>query len=192
MDEANPNSDSFERLQKGDPQAAAKLFARYSQRLTRLAEQHLSQRVASRVDGEDVVQSAFRTFFRRSAQGEFKIDSANHIWRLLVRITLLKARAKARHHTAAMRDVRAETAGSGEAWRHEIAARQPGPEEAAMLLDEVELLLQGLPPLFANVLQQRLQGYRISEISSQLGISRQSIYEVLKQLQQRIEKNAAG
>src|SRR6516162_16394 len=113
MDAASPISDLVERLRDGDPQAAEEIFARYAQRLTALAEQHLSRKLAARLDGQDVVQSVFRTFFRRSAAGEFRIDSSDELWRLLVQITLQKARAKARHHTAAVRDVTAEAPGGG-------------------------------------------------------------------------------
>ena len=34
-----------------------------------------------------MVQSAFRTFYRRNAQGEFHIDSSVDLWRLLETIT---------------------------------------------------------------------------------------------------------
>src|SRR4051794_5340188 len=121
-DPADPAPDLLQKLRDGDPHAAEALFALYARRLTRIAEEHLSARLAGRLDGSDVVQSVFRTFFRRSAEGEFRIDSSAQLWRLLVRITLLKARAKGRHHTAGIRNVRAEAGvgggagGSGEEW----------------------------------------------------------------------------
>src|SRR5262245_34433015 len=71
-----------------DAQVVALLFERYARRLAHLAEQHLSRKLAGRLDGEDVVQSVFRTFFRRSALGEFRIDSSDQIWRLLVKMTV--------------------------------------------------------------------------------------------------------
>ena len=86
------------------------VFARYARRLALLAARRLSQRVAARADGEDVVQSVFRTFFRRCARGDFRIDGSADLWRLLVTITVRKARASARRHTAGRRDVNAEAA----------------------------------------------------------------------------------
>src|SRR5262245_5918520 len=114
MDEAEPIAELLERCRRGDAAAAEALFARYARRLTGLAEQHLSRKLAGRVGGEDVVQSVFRTFFRRLADGDFRIDSTAQIWRLLVTITLRKAGAQGRYHTAAVRDVSAEQAGGGE------------------------------------------------------------------------------
>src|SRR5690348_2853158 len=89
-----------EGLRGADPGIAEEIFARYARGLVRVAQQHLSRKVAGRVDGEDVVQSALRTFFRRGERGDFRIDSSGQLWRLLVRITLMKARAQARFHTA--------------------------------------------------------------------------------------------
>ena len=100
----------LQRVRDGDSQAGQELFSRYSKRLIALASQQLSQKLASRVDAEEVVQSAFRSFFRRDVRGDFKIDAGDHLWRLLVKLTLDKARAKARYHSAGMRDVGAEIA----------------------------------------------------------------------------------
>ena len=90
----DPLSNLIPGLRDGDPKAAEAVFARFAQKLTRFAEQHLSAKLAGRLDGSDVVQSVFRTFFHRSTEGEFKIDSTAQLWQLLVKITLLKARAK--------------------------------------------------------------------------------------------------
>src|SRR5438132_1596809 len=77
-----------DRLRRRDPAAAEHVFARYAGQLVRVAEQHISRRLAGRVDGEDVVQSVFRTFFRRAEAGQFRIDSSVQLWQLLVRITV--------------------------------------------------------------------------------------------------------
>lgn len=192
MGEIKPLTELAQRLHAGDPQAAGELFANYAQRLTHLAEQHLSRAMTARVDSEDVVQSVFRTFFRRHGRGEFRIDSTLQIWRLLVKITLLKVRAKARHHTAAKRDARVEVARRDDDWLHEAITQEPGPEEAASLVDQIETLLHGLPALHGQVLQLRLQGHTVAEIAPQLGVSRQTVYRTLDLLQQRLTRNAAS
>jgi RNA polymerase sigma factor (sigma-70 family) len=190
MNEEVPVADLLQRFQAGDQRAAEELFARYAQRLTRLAEQHLSRKLAGRLDGEDVVQSVFRTFFRRSADGEFRIDSSAQLWQLLVKITLLKARAKGRYHTADKRDAGAEQPGGAEDWLPQAVAHDPGPEEAAVLVDQIESLLRGLPPLHAQVLEHRLEGRNVTDIASQLGVSRVTVHRVLNLLQQRLETSA--
>ncbi len=185
--EGDPVPDLIRQLREGDPKGADELFAQYARRLTRVAEQHLTRKLAGRIDGEDVVQSVFRTFFRRSAEGEFRIDGSAQLWRMLVKITLLKARAKARHHTAEKREVGAEASSGELEWLAEAATREPGPLEAALLVDEIEILLRGLPPLYSHVLDLRLQGHGPSEIASTLSISRQTVHRALSLLRQRLE-----
>src|SRR5262245_16859408 len=90
MEETDPVADWIRRWSAGDQVAAGQLFDRYAARLTQIAGQHLSRKLAGREDGEDVVQSVFRTFFRRSTEGHFQIDSSAQLWRLLVKITLQK------------------------------------------------------------------------------------------------------
>jgi RNA polymerase sigma factor (sigma-70 family) len=174
-----------ERLQRGDPEAAEKVFARYADGLARLASQNLSPRLAARLDSADVVQSAFRTFFRRSGLGEFRIDSSTQLWRLLARITLLKARAHARRHLAGQRDVRAEAPAGDEASRPEAPSLQPGPAEQAVLLDQIEKLLDGLQPEYGELLRFRLEGHSVSDVAREMGLSRQSVHRMLNVLQER-------
>jgi RNA polymerase sigma factor (sigma-70 family) len=181
----------LERWRAGDASAAEQLYKSYAQRLTRLAEQHLSQKLAGRLDGSDVVQSVFRTFFRRSTSGEFQIDSSGQLWRLLVKITLLKVRARSRQQTAHMRNPVAEVP-EGAAWLAEALAREPGPDDAAALLDQIEVLLRGLQPQFGQVLEMRLQGHSVAEIAAHLGLSRQAIYRMLDLLQHRLRREVSN
>jgi len=184
MDAEPRITDLLPLLPAGDDQAARAIFDRYSDRLVRLAGQHLSRRLAGRVDGEDIVQSAFRTFFRRGNEGEFRIDSSAQLWQLLVRITILKARAKARYHTAGVRDAGAER--PADAGTFDPTAYNPGPEEAAALVDQVEVLLRGLPPLYGQLLGLRLEGRTVTDVADDLGVSRQTVHRALNLLQDRL------
>ncbi len=99
MNEAPSSAELVLRLREGEPQAAEKLFTLYSAKLSRLAEQYLGRKMAGRLDGDDVVQSVFRTFFRRCLEGQFSIDSSSQLWRLLVGVTLRKVRGEVRFHS---------------------------------------------------------------------------------------------
>jgi hypothetical protein len=172
------------RLRDADPTVAEEIFARFSNRLAGLARQHLHQRLAARLDEQDVVQSALRTFFRRAAKGEFRIDTSTDLWRLLARITVVKAREQARFHTAQQRNVAAETPATGSDLLP-IPAAEPGPLEQAVLIDQIEALLAGLPPLYGQLLQSRLEGGTVMAIADELGLSRQSVYRMLDFLGRR-------
>ena len=170
-------------LPAGDDRAARAVFDRYSDRLVRLAGKHLSQRLAGRVDPEDVVQSVFRTFFRRGADGEFHLDGSAQLWQLLVKITVLKARARARFHTADRRDAGAEQAPAD---GFDAATPEPGPEEAVILVDQIDALLRGLPAVYAQVLGLRLQGRNVTDVADELNLSRQTVHRALNLLQDRL------
>ncbi len=179
MESDLPSTRLNDRLRERSPGVADQVFARYAERLVHVAEQHLSRRLACRVGGEDVVQSVFRTFFRRAEAGEFRIDSTAQLWRLLVKITVLKTRAKARHHTAGMRNAAAEVGGDpAEVLAHAVG-REPGPGEAAELVDQIEALLKDLPAEYAKALELRLSGDSVAEVATQMGLSRQGVYRML-------------
>jgi DNA-directed RNA polymerase specialized sigma24 family protein len=90
-----------------------------------------------------------------------------------------------------MRDVAAEAAGGGAALLRQAVAHEPGPEEAAALIDQIEKLLGGLPPLYHALLQMRLDGHSVSDTAARLGISRRTVHRGLHLLQQRLARDAA-
>ena len=65
----NELPDLFGRVCTGDEKAADDLFDRFVDRLTALARDRRSPKLARRVDPEDIVQSAFRSFFRNARGG---------------------------------------------------------------------------------------------------------------------------
>jgi RNA polymerase sigma-70 factor (ECF subfamily) len=191
MNPDDPVSAFVRRLGAGDADASEQLFAQYATRLVRLAERHLSAEVAARADAEDVVQSVFRTFFRRHARGEFRIDSSAELWRLLVTITLREVRSQARRHTAGIRDVSAEVR-DAESPLAGALSREPGPEEASVLMEEIDALLRGLPERYAEILSLRLEGYSVAEIATRLALCRQTVYRALELFQQRLKASSGG
>src|SRR5438105_5890518 len=100
----------MKRWQAGDQQAATDLFRRYAERLIALARRRLSTRLLCRVDAEDVVQSACRSFFSAASAGQFDVKCGGDLWQLLVVITLRKLRNQVQRHTRHKRSVAAERA----------------------------------------------------------------------------------
>ena len=102
-------------------------------------------------------------------------------------ITLAKVRDLARRHTAAKRDVQAEV-GGGSDWMLESLAGEPGPVEAAALVDQIETILCGLPDAHGEILALALEGYSRTEIAEKMNVSRQTVYRVLTLLRERLER----
>jgi ECF sigma factor len=62
------------RVREGDDEAAAVIFQRFVNQLAAHAHRHLAPAVRRQTDPEDVVQSVYRTFFRRARKGQFRLD----------------------------------------------------------------------------------------------------------------------
>src|SRR5436190_2378792 len=79
---SSASADLLHRLRRGDEDAATAVFERYVERLTRLARSRLATKLASRVDPEDIVLSAYRSFFVAARQGRFELERGGDLWRL--------------------------------------------------------------------------------------------------------------
>src|SRR5688572_26480006 len=119
-------SELVRRLRKGDDTLASELFQRYARRLIGLARSHLDSQLRQKVDPEDVVQSVYKSLFRRLETEQVEAPNWDSLWYLLTVMTLRKCANQAEHLHAAKRDVRREvpidpTAGDhAETWRHAI------------------------------------------------------------------------
>jgi hypothetical protein len=101
--------------------AARVIWQRYFRDLLELAGNHLNQRIRRREDEEDVLQSMYKSFCLRQQRGEFDLASRDALWKLLVTITLRKARNAAKKQMREKRDVGREQTisdqGDGESGR---------------------------------------------------------------------------
>lgn len=96
----------LDRFRLGDQDAALQLYYRYADRLMRLASKSTPAELAPRFDPEDIVQSVFRTFFRRAAKGQYEAPEGDELWKLLLVMALNKVRSRAAFHRARKRDIR--------------------------------------------------------------------------------------
>jgi RNA polymerase sigma factor (sigma-70 family) len=174
------SAELLSRYCRGDEDAAQEIFRRYVERLTRLARSRLSPRLAGRTDPEDVVLSAWRSFFVGARAGRFSLRRSGDLWRLLVSITMHKLYRQARRHTAERRSVAAEQ--SLERTAEELlptAGREPTPEEAVALADELELVMSRLDACGRRVLELRLQGEPLDAIAEDTGRSERTVRRLL-------------
>jgi RNA polymerase sigma-70 factor, ECF subfamily len=186
--------DAIGGLRVGDQQAATEIYQRYAQRLIGLAHRRLDATLQAKADPESVVQSVFRSFFVRQAQGQFDLDDWDSLWSLLVRITVRKCCRVAATYRAERRDVRREV-GQEPAQdvgleKDQALAREPTPEEATILADLLERLMQGLDDTQQTILAQRLQGYTVREISASVGRTERTVHRVLGQVRASLQRLA--
>ncbi len=159
-----------------DQQAIAELVARYRDRLLALARRRLAPALGRRLDADDAVQSAWRSFFRRDAQTPYPVATDAELWGLLAAIARNKVRrAVERHHDADRRSVAAERPfGSAESLHRlapAAAAPEPTPDEAAAMDDELNHFLDRLPDDHRAVAELWLAGAGVAETADALGKS---------------------
>jgi RNA polymerase sigma-70 factor (ECF subfamily) len=183
--EGSSDESLLRRFQRGDADASTELYLRYADRLRALAESQSSPALARRVGPEEIVQSVFRTFFRRAAQGEYAIPDGEELWKLLLVIALNKVRAHGAYHRAAKRDVRKTEAGAP--FDHAIEARADRDENALTVLRMVvEEFLENLPPAHHRMVELRIEGYEVAEIAATVERSKRSVERVLQDFRAKL------
>jgi RNA polymerase sigma-70 factor (ECF subfamily) len=182
-------------LRRGDPDAARQVFDRFARRLIALAGARLEERLGRKEDPEDVIQSVFRSFFRRQRAGQFDLDGWDNLWTILVVITLRKCHNRAEYYHAKCRDIAREISlggledGPGHA---SPIDREPTPEEAAVLAETVELMLRRLEPRDRDILAYHLQGCSAEEISARVGRACRTVRRTLERIRRALERMQAG
>jgi len=181
-------------LSSDDPvvrNAAARLiWERYFRDLLELARKNLDKRIRLRTDEEDVAQSMFKSFCLRQQRGEFDLAGRDELWRLLVTITINKARNAAKAQRRDKRDVVREQALSGSDetgsafWvLEQLEAADPSPAVAAELNEALEHRLHALAdPDLRQIALLRLEGYTNIEIAGRLDCVERSVERKLARI----------
>lgn len=183
----------IESLKANDPRAAEMVFQRFSAQLVGLAQQRLGWRLNRKLDPEDVVQSAFKSFFRMQASDELAFENCDALWGLLSLITIRKCGHRIEHFRAACRSVDAERSavqhvGDVDASRAdwEAVARDPSPSQAMMLTETIDELLRPLTERDRRIVTLALQGSTVPQISQEIDRSERMVQRVLKTLKSEL------
>jgi DNA-directed RNA polymerase specialized sigma24 family protein len=170
------------RIKSGCEPAAAELWNHFYARLIGLARRKLQGTPRRVVDEEDVVLSAFETFFRRAQEGQFpQLHDRHDLWQLLVKITERKALDQLRYQGRAKRGggvVRGESvffeAGSAETkcGIERMPSAEPTAEFAAMVTENLRGLLDLLTDdELRRIALLKMEGWTNEEIACRINRS---------------------
>jgi RNA polymerase sigma factor (sigma-70 family) len=173
--------------------AARLIWTRYFRDLLELARHNLNKRIRRREDEEDVLQSMYKSFCLRQQRGEFDLASRDALWKLLVTITLRKARNAAKKQMREKRDVGREQtiAGqddgeSGQWVLEQMDSSGPSPAEAALLNEALERRLEALDDVqLTEIALWRLEGYTNREIADRLDCTERSVERRMERIRNR-------
>lgn len=92
------------KLQAGDPDAAHQLWSRYYPKLVQTASKYLRGSTDPAIEGEDVAQSAFQSFYRSAIAGDYlEVGNREELWKLLMIFAIKRIK---RHRSAEESQVR--------------------------------------------------------------------------------------
>jgi RNA polymerase sigma-70 factor (ECF subfamily) len=177
------------RLRAGDDAAAGEVVARFSLRLAGLARSRMNGQLRQKIDADDVLQSVFKSFFVRHADGQFEPTGWDSLWTLLSVIAVRKCCTHWKYYQADRRNVGREAPiedDSSATW--EPFDREPTPDEAAAAADTVEQLMRSLDSRGREILSLRLQGRLVEEIAGEIGCAERTVRRVLDRVKSRLQE----
>lgn len=188
-DEPPTHSDHalIEQFRKGQMDASTRLYLKYVDRLLGLTSKKTGAELARKVDPEDIVQSVFRTFFRRVEEGLYDVPEGEDIWKLLLVIGLNKIRTVAVYHKAAKRDLRRTRvdSSSGEYLSQSDERDEMAFASLKIVIDDV---MSDMLEVNRQIITQRIEGYEVSEIAANVNRSKRTVERVLQDFRTRLAK----
>lgn len=182
-----PSSDHvlLNRFRAGDQDAALQLYFRYANRLLRLTTKETAEDVGSRFDPEDIVQSVFRTFFRRVASGQYEAPEGDELWKLLLVMALNKLRSRSSFHRAGKRDVRKTQTIEVNDSKFDPASHEEAKNVLRLSIDEI---IQQQTESHRDVIRLRIDGHNVKEIADRLRKSKRTVERVLQSFRNELMK----
>jgi RNA polymerase sigma-70 factor (ECF subfamily) len=175
------------RFRLGEDDAATQLYKRYAERLHRLSQRNTALDLTRRFDAEDVVQSVFRTFFRRVRTGLYDLPDGDELWRLLLVISLNKIRTLAVFHRAQKRSVTSTVAPDTDLLA-QLSTDNTDELALASLKMVIGEVLNDLPEVQQQMIVRRIEGCQVDEIAGETGRSKRTVERVLQEFRQRLRE----
>lgn len=201
MSSSSPADDSptqwVDGLRRGDSDAPQKLWEVYFAKLVRLARTRMHGSARRVSDEEDVALSAIDSFIRGIENGRFpQLANRDDLWRLLVTITLNKARHVVRDAGRQKRGggwTPVDPAGTEWMPLDDLVSREPTPQFAAQIVDQIDQLLVRLEnPTLAQVAVLKMEGHTNEEIAARLNVGERTIERKLRLIRDNWEREAEG
>jgi DNA-directed RNA polymerase specialized sigma24 family protein len=176
--------------------AARQIWDLYVRDLLSLARHRLDRKVRRRVDEDDILQSVYKSFCLRRQHGELDLRDRDHLWHVLVLLTLRKVVNASKTHRAIRRDVGREVTSSGEGpdipqWALEqITASGPTPADVVAFNEDVQVRLQELSdPELRQIALDKMAGWTNRQIAVRLNYTETTVERKLKRIRAQWTKD---
>lgn len=178
-------------LREGDNIATQEVWNRYFRRLIGLARNRLRDAPKRMADEEDVVVSAFESFYRGVEDGKFpKLNDREDLWQVLVMITARKAVNQLKHEfrqkrgAGKVKQLDGSPDDSNAGYR-EVIGDEPTPSFAMAVAEQCDELLDQLQDeTLQNVAVWKMQGDTNDQIAERLGCKTRTVERKLKMIRE--------
>jgi len=165
------------RMGGGDGDAATQFYLKHADGLLEIAKRRIAVFLQSQVDPEDIVQSTFKSFFKRASKGEYYAPEAEDLFNLLAVIAMRKINAKADYLQSQKRDIRRiQSLPEGEKG-HPAVENESTSIELCLMIDE---LLEDLSEVQRSIIRSRLEGHTVDAIADKCGRSKRTVERELQ------------
>lgn len=178
----------LDRYQRGESQSADEIWSRYARRLAGLVRQRLSDRLRTKIDSDDILQTAFFDFFKKADRDEIDWQKEGDLWRLLAAIATNHVKREVEYFSAAKRDASKELVFNPTDVVHAVGGLDGAQEQAAAnkLNELLDFVLRNENSLTARIVRDRLVGKTTSEIAATTGRSERTVRRMLQMLKARL------
>jgi len=177
--------DLIRQVRAGNEEAMTELVRRYEPTVRLVVRVRLTDPALRRVfDSMDICQSVMKDFFLRVSQGEFELDSPEHLLRLLTTMARNKVINQALHEQAARRDVRRVEHGALD--EGDLVDPGLGPSDLAADHELFQNVCSRLSPEERFLAEQWALGRSWAEIAAEVGESADTLRMRLRRALDRV------
>jgi hypothetical protein len=144
----------------------------------------LSPKLRRRVDPDDIVHSAFRSFFLDARTGAYELERSSELWRLLASITLHKLHRFIEKQTAAKRAIHLEGANSRTI--ADCLAHDPTAADVVAAIELFSIAFSELTSEERFALTSSMRGAEVEEIGASLDKSNRTARRLLSSARAKI------
>ena len=167
-------------VRTGDQGAATELVRRFEPEIHKSIRVFwINFRLQRIMDMSDISQSVLATFFRRAAAGDFQVDDAEQLLRLLSTMARNEVRDEARKHQAQRRDGRRLEVRAAEQCLDVLEAAEPAPSKIVAGHELLEEFYRRLTAEERMLAQERTEGKSWAAIAAEQGGSPDAVRKKL-------------
>jgi RNA polymerase sigma-70 factor (ECF subfamily) len=181
--------DLLAQLCSGDTAAAGETYRYFERYLRTVVRRNLAPGLRAKFDSEDVVQSVWATLLHGFQQGEWRFPDVDHLRAFLVKATRNRFLDRVRQHGRFVERELPLTDLEPDEMPH---ARDARPSQLAEGEDLWQQVLALCPPEHLELVRLKREGVDLDEIARRLGLHRDSVRRVLRQLARRVAFRQSG